>query len=161
LIYYAGFGGSGLLLSVPKAGEYEITFAMADSTVNGSMCYGKNHTTLFVVNQSEVFIDEVHFCPIADARRSRSVTASRRMSPRPSETSTPAPTEDRLDTSSIVAVSIGATSFLFAVFGLIILARCKNQCECKSEQGASVVTSDMMFTGNFGEPFAVADDNPA
>jgi hypothetical protein len=160
-IAYAIFDGPGLLLSVSKPGRYEVTFTIPHSTVNGSLCYGPNETTVFTVGAVETFIEEVHFCPLGYVRRSRTISLARSRSPAMTPTAKPAATADVLDTGSLVAISVGLVAFLFAVFGVVILARWKKHCDRQSEIGISILPGDKFFTENLGEQFAGTDESAA
>jgi hypothetical protein len=160
-IKFTIFDGPGILLSVSRPGRYEVKFTTTNHSLNGSLCYGPNETTFFFVGNTEACFVEVHLCPVGYVRRSRTISPARSLSPMVTPIVSPAATTDVIDTGSLIAISIGIAAFLFAVFGVVILARCKNQCDRKSEQGVSLVRSEMMFTGNFGEPFAGTDESAA
>jgi hypothetical protein len=161
ILTYSIFDGPGLLLSVSRPGRYQLNFTIPHIALNGSLCYGPNETTVFVVGTTETFIEEVRFCIFGYVRRSRTVSFARTRSRERTPIASPAATADRMDNASLVAISIGAAAFLFAVFGVVVLARCKNQCDRKSEQGISIVPADMPYPGNFGEPFAETDESAA
>jgi uncharacterized membrane protein len=61
---------------------------------------------------------------------------------------TPTTTADRLSQGAIIEISIGTAAFVFAILGVIILARCKNRCEPTVEREDNVVPIGMLISSD-------------